>query len=115
AQYDAGHFAEATVQLEKLLPSAPQSFEIHELLGLVYSAQQLDQKANPHFERAVRLKPGSAAAHANLATNLVRLGKFALAAAQFQKAVALEPWNFDANHNLGELYVRSGRLAQAVP
>src|SRR5579885_1916408 len=115
AQYDAGHFAEATVQLEKLLPSAPQSFEIHELLGLVYSAQQLDEKANPHFEKAVRLNPGSAAAHANFAINLVRLGRLELAAAQFRKAVALDPGNFDANHNLGELYVRSGKLAQAVP
>lgn len=115
AEYDSGHFREAAAQLEKLLPSAPQSFEIHELLGLVYSAQRLDEKANPHFERAVRLKPDSAAAHANLATNLVRLGRLELAAAQFQKAIVLEPRNFDANHNLGELYVRSGKLAQAVP
>lgn len=115
AQYDAGHFPEAAAQLEKLLPSAPQSFEIHELLALVYSAQQLDEKANPHFEKAVRLKPDSAAARANLATNLVRLGKLDRAAEQFQKAVALEPQSFDANHNLGELYVRSGKLQQALP
>src|SRR5947208_8149768 len=39
AQYDSGHYAEAAAQLERLLPSAPNSFEVHELLGLVYSAQ----------------------------------------------------------------------------
>ena len=39
AQYESGHYPEAAAQLEKLLPQAPQSFELHELLGLVYAAQ----------------------------------------------------------------------------
>ena len=34
ADYDAGHFAEAAAQLENLLREGPQSFEVHELLGL---------------------------------------------------------------------------------
>ena len=42
AQYNAGQFAEAAAQLEKLLPQAPQSFEVQELLGLVYAAQSQD-------------------------------------------------------------------------
>ena len=115
AQYDAGHFAEAAVQLEKLLPSVPQSFEVHELLGLVYSAQSQDAKANEHLEKAVRLNPNSAAAHTNLAANLSRLGKLGPAEEQFRKAAQLEPENFDANHNLGEAYVRSGKIAEATP
>ena len=115
AQYDAGHFAEAAVQLEKLLPSVPESFEVHELLGLVYSAESQDAKASEHLEKAVRLNPKSAAARTNLAANLVRLGKTAAAEEQFRKAVELEPENFDANHNLGEAYVRSGKIAQAAP
>jgi tetratricopeptide (TPR) repeat protein len=115
AQYDAGHFAEAAVQLEKLLPSVPESFEVHELLGLVYSAESQDAKASEHLEKAVRLNPKSAAARTNLAANLVRLGKTASAEEQFRKAVELEPENFDANHNLGEAYVRSGKIAEAAP
>jgi tetratricopeptide (TPR) repeat protein len=115
AQYDAGHFAEAAVQLEKLLPSVPESFEVHELLGLVYSAESQDVKASEHLEKAARLNPKSAAARTNLAANLVRLGKTASAEEQFRKAVALEPENFDANHNLGEAYVRSGKIAEAAP
>src|SRR5258708_994279 len=115
AQYDAGHFAEAAVQLEKLLPSVPESFEVHELLGLVYSAESQDAKASEQLEKAVRLNPKSAAARTNLAANLVRLGKTAAAEEQFRKAVELEPENFDANHNLGEAYVRSGKIAQAAP
>src|SRR5271156_5524003 len=115
AQYDAGHFAEAAAQLEKLLPSVPQSFEVHELLGLVYSAQSQDAKANEHLEMAVRLNPNSAAAHTNLAANLSRLGKLGPAEEQFRKAAQLEPENFDANHNLGEACVRAGKIAEATP
>jgi tetratricopeptide (TPR) repeat protein len=115
AQYDAGHFTEAAARLEKLLPSVPESFEVHELLGLVYSAESQDAKANEHLEKAVRLNPNSAPARTNLAANLVRLGKAGPAEEQFHKAVELEPENFDANHNLGEAYVRAGKIADATP
>lgn len=115
AQYEAGHFAEAATQLERLLREAPESFEIHELLGLVYAEESQDALANLHLEKAVRLKPASAAARTNLATNLVRMGKLEPAQEQLKKAVVLEPRNFDANHNLGELYIRAGKLSEALP
>src|ERR1700746_4000421 len=70
AQYESGRFPEAAVALESLLREVPESFEVHELLGLVYSAQSQDTKAAEHLEKAVRLKPDSAAARTNLATNL---------------------------------------------
>jgi tetratricopeptide (TPR) repeat protein len=115
AQYESGHLAEAAAELEKLLPEVPESFEGHELLGLVYSAQSQDSKATEHLDKAVRLNPSSAAARTNLATNLVRLGKLASAEQQFKKAVELEPRTFDTNHNLGEFYVQSGRIPEAAP
>jgi tetratricopeptide (TPR) repeat protein len=115
AQYDSGHFSDAAQRLESLAREAPESFEVHELLGLAYSAQAEDAKANPHLEKAVRLKPDSASARTNLAANLMRLGKHDLAEAQFRKAVEIEPRSFDANHNLGESYVQSGQVAKAAP
>ncbi len=39
AQYESGRFPEAARALEALLREVPESFEVHELLGLVYSAQ----------------------------------------------------------------------------
>src|ERR1700759_958145 len=99
AQYDAGKYAEATAQLETLLPYAPRSFEIHELLGLAYAAQSQDAKALNHFQIAVQLKPDSAEAHTNLAASLVHAGKTEQAGEQFRKALALEPHDYDANHN----------------
>jgi tetratricopeptide (TPR) repeat protein len=115
AQYESGHYREAAASLEQIQPKLPRNFEVQELLGLAYSAQSDDAKANPHLEKAARLKPNSAAAHTNLAANLTRLSKLDLAEAQFKKAAELDPKSYDTNHNLGEAYVRSGQLAKAEP
>jgi tetratricopeptide (TPR) repeat protein len=115
AQYESGHLAEAATQLENLARAAPESFEVHELLGLVYSAQSQDAKATEHLEKAVRLKPDSGPARTNLATNFMRRGKMGPAEVEFKKAAELEPRNFDANHNLGEFYIRAGKIAESAP
>ena len=115
AQYDAGRFAEAAAQLEALLPYAPRTFEVHELLGLVYAGESQDAKAVEQLQIAVRLQPDSAAARTNLAASLFHSGKSELAEGQFRKALELEPGDYDANHNLGELYIQSKRIADAVP
>jgi tetratricopeptide (TPR) repeat protein len=115
AQYEAGRYAEAAAQLERLLPYAPKSFEIHELLGLVYASLSQDTKAIENLEAAVRLKPDSPEARTNLAASLSHAGKLELAGEQFRKALALEPHEFEANHNLGEFYVQSGKIADARP
>jgi tetratricopeptide (TPR) repeat protein len=114
AQYQAGNFAEAAAQLEKLSPRAPQSFEVHELLGLVYGAQSKHEQAIDQLQIAVRLKPDSAAARTNLATSLLHSGKSELAEEQFREALTLEPDDFQANHNLAEFYIQSGKIAQAL-
>lgn len=114
ADYNAGHFPQAASRLEALVAQVPNSFEVHELLGLVYSAESFDAKATEHLQKAVSLNPVSAAARTNLAANFVRRKKLDLAEPQFAKAVELEPNNFDANHNLGELYVQRGKLQQAT-
>ena len=115
AQYNAGKFAEAAAGLENLLHEVPDSFEVHELLGMVYASESQNALANQHLDKAVHLKPASAAARVNLATNLVRMGKLTDAQEQLRKAVSLDPRNFDANHNLGEIYVRMGKLPDALP
>jgi tetratricopeptide (TPR) repeat protein len=115
AQYHAGKFAEAATQLESLLPHAPKSFEVHELLGLTYAEQSRNEKAIEQLEIAARLKPDSAAARTNLATALAGSGKLDLAEAQFRKALALEPRDFDANHNLADFYLQANRMSDALP
>ena len=113
--YEAGKYPDAATQLEKLVREVPESFEVQELLGLVYAAQSRDARATQHFQKAVRLKPDSAPARTNLAANFARLGKLDLATEQFKKAVELDPRSFETNHNLGESYVRSGKVSEAAP
>jgi tetratricopeptide (TPR) repeat protein len=115
AQYEAGKYPEAATQLEKLVREVPESFEVQELLGLVYAAQSQYEKANAHLEKAVRLKPDSATARTNLGNNLFRMDKLALAERQFKKAAALAPREYEPSHNLGEFYVRSNKVPEAIP
>jgi tetratricopeptide (TPR) repeat protein len=115
AQYHAGNYTLAATQLEKLSASAPNSFEIHELLGLVYAAQSKHDNSVEQLQIAVRLKPDSAAARTNLATSLLHSGKSDLAEEQFREALILEPNDYQANHNLSEFYIQSGKLPQALP
>jgi tetratricopeptide (TPR) repeat protein len=114
-QYESGHFTEAARQLEELLPSVPNSFEVHELLGQVYASESQTAKALEHLQVAVRLKPDSGPSRTNLAAALLHAGKTELAGEQFHKALELEPRDYDANHNLGEFYIQTGRIAEAIP
>ena len=115
ADYGAGRYAQAARQLESILPNATKSFEVHELLGLVYASMAENAKALEQLQLAVQLQPESAAARTNLGAILLHAGKAAQAAEQFRKALQLEPNNYDANHDLGELYADSGKVAQAQP
>jgi tetratricopeptide (TPR) repeat protein len=115
SDYEAGHYAQAADQLEKLLPFAPRSYELQELLGMVYASLSQNDKAIDHLKAAVQIKPELPEARTNFGAALVHSGKLELAAEQFRKAVELEPKNYDANHNLGEFYIQTGKLADAQP
>jgi tetratricopeptide (TPR) repeat protein len=114
AHYEAQDYAEAQKELEPLLARLSDSFEVNELMGLVYAAQGRDDEANRYLKNATRLKPNDPAAHTNLAVNLVHLGKNSLAELEFKKAVDLEPGSYDANHNLGEFYIRTEKITEAI-
>ncbi len=115
AQYDAGQFQQAAEQLEDLLERVPNSFEVHELLGQVYTSLSQDEKATGQLQEAVRLKPDSGPARTNLAAALLHAGKTAPAGEQFRRALKLEPESFDTNHNLGEFYIQTGKIEAAIP
>jgi tetratricopeptide (TPR) repeat protein len=113
--YNSGRYQDAARLLESMEQQLPPTFEVEELLGMVYSAESKDDEAYRHLKRAVRLKPSSAAARTNLAVSLARLGKSALAEVEFKRAIQTEPDNFSANHNFGEFYARSGKPEAAIP
>jgi len=115
ADYEAGRYAQAASRLEPLLPFAPKSFEIHELLGMVYASIPDGEQAIKQLTIAAEINPGSGEARTNLGATLLRFGKTELAGEEFRKALALEPASYDANHNLGEFYIQAGKLPEALP
>jgi len=115
ADFEAGRFVQAVSRLEKLIPFAPKSFEIRELLGMAYASVPEGEKAIEQLKIAVQINPDSGEARTNLGATLLRFGKPELAGEQFRKARELQPANYDANHNLGEFYVQSGKVADALP
>jgi len=115
AHFNSGQYAAAERELESLVKALPDSFEVQELLGQVYSAEGQEERATAPFQQAVRLRPQSGPARNNLATNLARLGKMARAEQEFKKVVQLEPESFDANRNLGAFYLQAGKIGAAVP
>ena len=115
SEYESGRYSEAVRQLESLLPNAPGSYEIHELLGMAYVSLSQTDKAIDHLKTAVQIKPELAEARTNLGATLLHAGKAELAGEQFRKALALAPKSYDANHNLGEFYIQTGKVSEAQP
>lgn len=112
--YKAQQYAAAQNQLEPLVKSNVNSFEVNELLGLVYVAQGKQSEANHFLAKAVQLKPKVAEARTALATNCLALHRIDDAEVQFKKVVQMEPQSYDANHNLGEFYIQIGNLPSAI-
>jgi tetratricopeptide (TPR) repeat protein len=98
-----------------LLPHAPNSYEVHELLGLTYAAEKRDERAVGQLQAAAKLRPDDPAARTNLATALTHAGKLDEAAEQFRRALALEPDDYDANHDLAECYLQQKKIVDALP
>jgi tetratricopeptide (TPR) repeat protein len=113
AQYKAGHFAQAAAQLEDLLPRAANSFEVHELLGVVYAAQAQPSKAIEQLQAATRLKPGDFDANHNLGELYIQTGKIAEAIPSLEQAQQIDPSSYDNGYDLALAYSLTGRTAQA--
>jgi predicted Zn-dependent protease len=115
ACYQHPEYDRARVILSGLLEQIPSSFELNELMGLVYAAQHQPARASAYLAKAVRLQPGSAEARMYWAASLTALHEDSRAESEFIRAVQLDPASYDANHNLGEFYVESGNLAASIP
>lgn len=115
SQFHSGQYREAEENLQSLARSMPPSFEVQELLGMVYAAEKKGADASRAFQEAVRLNPGSAAARTNLAVSLGRIGKAQQAEAEFRRAVQLAPNDFETNRDFGELYAHDGKIQEAIP
>jgi protein O-GlcNAc transferase len=66
------------------------------------------------LDRAIRLRPDSAAIHINRGNTLFRLGRLEEALAGYDTALALTPNSADAAFNRGNVLLKLGRWAEAL-
>ena len=106
---------EAELQLDDGWAAAKQAPAIHNKLG--YDLSQLGRlpEAVAHYEQALRLKPGYALAHLNLARALVRLDRHPEAIRHFEEALRLKVEGAAAAEaELGEALMHEGRIEEAI-
>ena len=92
-----------------------------ELLAALYTSDAqrnagraaVDHILQIQLQEAVRLNPGAAQAHADLADVLAAQGRLENAASEYRRAVELNPEAYAAHLSLGEILARGGNMAEA--
>jgi tetratricopeptide (TPR) repeat protein len=102
------------IGLESLIRRHPDRSALRDDIAVLYMELDRPADAVPHFEAALRLKPGSAAAHFNYGTALAAAGRREEAVAQYQQALALRPDYAIAHNNLGTMLLQLGRPQPAL-
>jgi tetratricopeptide (TPR) repeat protein len=112
--FRAKWMATDAVGLESLIQRDPDRSALRDDVAVLYMELQRPADAVPHFEAALRLKPGSAPAHFNYGTALAGAGRLEEAVAQYQRALALRQDYAIAHNNLGTVLLQLGRAQPAL-
>ena len=112
--FRAKWMATDAIGLESLIPRDPDRAALRDDIAVLYMELNRPADAVPHFEAALRLKPGSAPAHFNYGTALAGAGRLEDAVAQYQRALALRPNYAIAHNNLGTALLQLGRSQPAL-
>src|SRR5690349_16248408 len=106
---EGNDLANAEVQALNLLKAHPKRSDVHNILGVVYTSQQKDRHAVPHFEFAVRAEPNNAHYLNNLGRLYVDLKLFELAVPFLKKALAINPQLSSALFAIAKYYADIGK------
>jgi tetratricopeptide (TPR) repeat protein len=114
ALYGAGRFADMEAIARSVLPMAPNSPLLNELLGIALSAQNRHTEALTFLEAATRYGPGDPQFWENLGLCQQRIGEFASAEASLRRALSLRPQSFQALVGLASVLRSVGRVEEAI-
>jgi protein O-mannosyl-transferase len=92
----------------------PNSFMVHNNLGLARLQQGQTDQAIAHFQKALSLESGFADAHNNLGLALLQRGQADEAIAQFQAALKSQPARAELHNNLAVAFLRRGQASEAA-
>jgi tetratricopeptide (TPR) repeat protein len=111
---DAGRIEDAIAEHERALEFDPEYVLAHTNLIILYGRTKQPQKAEEHFQAAVRINPNSADSYYNYGVVLFEQRRYAEAEGLFQKALEVNPFYSQAFHNLGFMREQQGRLDEAL-
>jgi tetratricopeptide (TPR) repeat protein len=114
AAEDSGDLDRAQSLFSSLHVRHPGIFEIDESLGLLYAGRENYSQALPLLEAAVRERPASGAAHANLGAALYKLHRNRDALIEFEQAVKIDPRSVTAQQSLGQVLLDEHKPDRAV-
>jgi len=110
----AGRFADAARAYHGLLERQPDNADALHLFGVLHHQSGYFARAVELIGKAVALRPGAAAFHANLAEAYRALGQYQQAIDCCQTALRLRPDYPEAANNLGLAFHDTDRFAEAV-
>jgi tetratricopeptide (TPR) repeat protein len=105
----------AKMAFQRATSLSPNSWQSQLLLGDIYRQRRDWNAATSHYNAAVQLHGGSAAAHLGLATVFWENGSFDRARQSLDEVLRLDPQNAQANLELGDIQVRAHRFQEALP
>jgi tetratricopeptide (TPR) repeat protein len=106
--------AEDIVGYETMIRADPSRVQLHDDVAVLYLELGRAREAAAHFGASAALKPGSAAAHFNLATALTLAGDLDEAVVRYQRALQIRPDYGLAHNNLGNVLLRLGNADEAL-
>lgn len=112
--HEQGRLDDAEAIYRRILETAPQNPDLHNLLGLIAQAKDLHSEAVNWFYQAVKLAPNHAPFYFNLAISLDADNKPIEAIEAYQDALRLQPDFKEACYNLGTTYLNQGQKTDAV-
>jgi tetratricopeptide (TPR) repeat protein len=108
-------FPKARSAAERALNLSPSLSEAKMVLGTVLFRFDWNWRAaEDALETAVRLSPGSAAAHHDFAWFLISMKRFDEGVVEIRKALELDPLSLRANVDIGWALLRAGRIDEAI-
>jgi tetratricopeptide (TPR) repeat protein len=120
ALYSAGTIKRNPVWKDSLtlwsdtVKKSPDSYGVHNNLGLAYSKKGMTDKAIENYKKAIILKPHVADAYNNLGNAFDKQGRMDKAIENYKKAIILRPHVAGAHNNLGNAYYKQGRTDEAI-
>jgi tetratricopeptide (TPR) repeat protein len=105
----------AMAQIAHLLAIAPDSYQVHELLGQLYADREEDDKALAEYQAVAAERPNLPDVHFWLGHLYWKHGDADHAFAELTRQLELDPDYPEANGELGAVLVAEDRPAEAIP